>query len=214
MKSRLDIWQSLLADAGERCSVDSTELDFNTVERRVKSEGDQFLTVTLPSFGKDLEMALSEGIIPTHLFRGYTRRMISITVSDGGASNGTKYKRGRWGVPQFLGGFLDLIFTSDWEVTWEEWNTALDVVERSELPDHNFFPPLLRVPENEDEELAMANAIQAVRQLTGAFSKEKALPSAQSIEQAVGSYVDVDKELGEAFNHPFGQWPSWPAFRK
>jgi hypothetical protein len=48
-----------------------------------------FLTITLPSFGKDFQKSLDQGIVDRNSFQGFTWRA---------------------GLPQFLGGFLDLVF--------------------------------------------------------------------------------------------------------
>lgn len=88
MKSLLQLWQTVAQDLGSKCRV-STARDYETVTRRVEHEGLSFLTIVLPSFGKDFVEALSiGGISPTH-FAGFRR--------------GT-------GTPLFLGGFLENVF--------------------------------------------------------------------------------------------------------
>jgi hypothetical protein len=124
---------------------------------------------------------------------------VKVTQPENGS---VRTKKGRWGTPKFLGGFLDQIFHTEWEVTWDEWNTAIHAVTTSRVTDHNFFPPFLRIPQSYEEEVAMANAIQAIRQLTMAFSKEKDMPPQRVIDEAVQSYVDVDEELGGLLSDP------------
>lgn len=196
MKSRSELWCQVLADAGTRCSV-STAADLNTVSGRTKSEGESFFTLTLPRFSKDLETALEDGIIHTRLFRGFARdkSQVQVTLPDGSKQVNTTVG----GIPQFLGGFLDLIFCSQWEVTYDEWEACTHAVQSSRLPHHNFFPPFIRVPKDLEEELRMAEAIQCVRQLTSLFSKEKSLCSDRKVEDAFRAYVDVDKELEQPF---------------
>lgn len=192
MKSRSDLWLQVLADAGTRCSV-STACDANTVASRVKAEGEQFFTVTLPQFSKDLETALEDGVIHTRLFRGFGRdkSRVSVTLPDGQKQPNTVVG----GIPKFLGGFLDLIFDSNWEVTYDEWEAAAHAVATSRLPHHNFFPPIMRIPKDLEEELIMADAIMCVRQLCSLFSKEKSLCSEEKTQAAIEAYVNVDKEL-------------------
>jgi len=79
----------LLSELGDQCQVDTTR-DWLTVERRVEHEGLSFLTITLSDFGKSFEKSLALG----HL---------SSTSFD------SSWKI-RSGVPQFLGGFLGLVF--------------------------------------------------------------------------------------------------------
>jgi len=66
---------------------------------RVQSEGLSFLTITLPTFGKDLEKGLSQGYVGLDQFSGFRRR---------------------GGTPVFLGGFLDLVFERSTGVILDE----------------------------------------------------------------------------------------------
>jgi len=52
-------------------------------------EGESFLTITLPSFGKDFELCLDQGYVGHDQFLGFSRA---------------------GGLPRFLGGFLDQVF--------------------------------------------------------------------------------------------------------
>lgn len=88
MKDLMMLWKQLAEELGEQCGV-STALDVKTVEGRVKSQGWSFMTITLPDFGKDLERALAEQTVSSTSFVGFRRK---------------------GETPQFLGGFLDLIF--------------------------------------------------------------------------------------------------------
>lgn len=89
MKSLMTLWQSVADDLAAQCCT-SAARDFETVSRRVKDEGESFFTITLPSFGKDLEKALDRGFFGDDLCTGF-RRM-------------------RGGLPAFLQGFLLQIF--------------------------------------------------------------------------------------------------------
>jgi len=64
-------------------------MDIKTVQVRSKYEGLSFLTITLPSFGKDFQKSLDQGIVDRNMFQGFSWHA---------------------GLPRFLGGFLDLIF--------------------------------------------------------------------------------------------------------
>lgn len=88
MKSLMLFLQQLLEESGSWCGV-STTRDFETISRRVEHEGLSFLTITLPSFGKDLMKALDNKAVTPTMFVGFD------------------FHRG---LPRFLGGFLELVF--------------------------------------------------------------------------------------------------------
>jgi hypothetical protein len=105
MKSLLLFWREVLVELGTWCRV-STEEDFKTVFLRFEQEGDEFLTITLPEFGKDLERALDQGQVTPDLFVGFKKRQK---------------------LPIFLGGFMELLFN-------RATGQLLDVKEEDELP--------------------------------------------------------------------------------
>lgn len=86
MKSQ-KLLEYMLADAGIRCGVDTTR-DAKCVRERVENEGESFLTISLPDFGKAFLQALDRRSASL-LFAGFR-------------------KKGK--LPVFLGGLLDLIF--------------------------------------------------------------------------------------------------------
>lgn len=88
MKSLTRLWQVLAEDLGQFCCV-STAADYKKLCSRTENEGSSFLTITLPSFSKGLEKALSRGKVDPTDFPGFAWRA---------------------GLPLFLGGFLDRIF--------------------------------------------------------------------------------------------------------
>ena len=88
MKSLMLLWKEIAEESAIRCCT-STTMDLKRVHRRVKHEGISFLTITLPSFGKDFERSLDQGSVDRRLFQGFPWR---------------------GGLPLFLGGFLDLVF--------------------------------------------------------------------------------------------------------
>jgi hypothetical protein len=80
--------KDVLDEMGTWCDT-STCHDYNTIMARVENEGLSFLTISLPNFCSDFERSLDEGRVVRSLFTGF---------------------RWRAGLPQFLGGFLELIF--------------------------------------------------------------------------------------------------------
>jgi len=88
LKSLMLLLQCLFADAERRCNT-STSRDFETVAVRFEAEGESFITITLPAFGKDLQKALSDNAVTPSLFAGFG-------------------KRGK--LPRFLGGLMELVF--------------------------------------------------------------------------------------------------------
>lgn len=202
MKNRSEIWLSVLEDLGSACSV-STHEDALYVRDRVSAEGDSFFTVTLPQFGKDLEMALSAEELSPTLFEGFARRRLNIEVklAVGGAEANVKPKKMAWGVPLFLSGFTRRLFMEPDEVyamirNGESslgmnipWNDLTYPVVTSRPPCY------LLNPSSEEQADGMADAVFAVRQLCALFSKEKAPAPAKAESKAINSYVKVDAEL-------------------
>ena len=88
MKSLFELVQVVAQDMGDLCRV-STARDLETIASRVENEGDSFLTITLPKFGKALEKGLATGQLSPSSIPGF---------------------RFRGGLPVFLRGFLEKIF--------------------------------------------------------------------------------------------------------
>jgi len=88
LKSLMRLLVEVLHDRGTWCNV-STSRDLKRITARVDHEGISFLTITLPNFGADLQKGLSQGYVDRNLFSGFPRK---------------------GELPQFLGGFLDLVF--------------------------------------------------------------------------------------------------------
>ena len=88
MKSLISLWKMIAIDYAIRCCTSATR-DIETVSSRSNAEGMSFLTITLPSFGKDFQKALNDGIIDRNSFHGF---------------------KWRAGLPAFLSGFLDQVF--------------------------------------------------------------------------------------------------------
>jgi len=91
MKSLMCLLREVLLDRGTWCGV-STALDLKKIQSRVEAEGVSFLTITLPTFGKDLERALDQGYVDSQLWKGFQK------------------SRSSGCLPLFLGGFTSLIF--------------------------------------------------------------------------------------------------------
>ncbi len=91
MKSLMSLLQCVLADASAWCCTSAT-YDWKTIERRVEHEGMSFLTITLPQFCSEFERALDRGEIVPSSFPSFRKSK---------------------GLPQFLGGFLELVFDAD-----------------------------------------------------------------------------------------------------
>lgn len=185
MKSRSEVWLSALDELGALCSVDTTR-DAVTLTRRVENEGDAFFKVTLPLFAKDLEKSLADGGIPSRRFLGWSRKRLDVYVtSDHGGRKLKKYSHG--GTPLFLGGFMDIIFSSVLEIDDVIYGDMLN----AEIP-----PMALIRASGDDETIArIASAIWAVRQLCLMYSKEKELCSDDLVEKAIRRYVEHDKSL-------------------
>lgn len=88
MKSPMLLWKSIAQESAIRCRTSAT-MDIKTVQGRYKHEGLSFFTITLPSFGKDFQKSLDQGIVDRNSFQGFSWRA---------------------SLPQFLGGFFDLVF--------------------------------------------------------------------------------------------------------
>jgi hypothetical protein len=91
LKSLTVLWSQLAKEFANRCCTSATK-DIETVLGRVEHEGLSFLTITLPSFGKDFQKSLDQGIVDRNSFQGFSWRA---------------------GLPRFLGGFLDQVFNRD-----------------------------------------------------------------------------------------------------
>jgi len=82
------LWTKLAEESANRCCTSALR-DIKYVSKRVEHEGFSFLTITLPTFGKDIEKCLDRGYVDRDLFKGFPWQA---------------------GLPRFLGGFLDLVF--------------------------------------------------------------------------------------------------------
>jgi len=90
VKSLVELLVSLLQEAGDKCKAPVAR-DIKTVLRRVKDEGESFITITLPEFSKHFERSLADALVAPRAFPAFSR----------GASPG---------FPAFMSGFLRQIF--------------------------------------------------------------------------------------------------------
>jgi hypothetical protein len=72
--------------------------DIKTLSQRIEHEGESFLTICLPNFGKDFERGLDQGFVDCDMFAGFGRHA---------------------GLPRFLGGFLSQVFDRTTGVLFE-----------------------------------------------------------------------------------------------
>lgn len=207
MKSRSEIWFRALEELGAQCSV-STRRDAETLASRVAREGESFLTVTLPRFGKDFERSLSLRSIPEDLFEGFARGKASVEYyNDGKPQPFYKTSSKGLGIPKFLGGFLDLVFTdvnrySTRPISGGSWAGNVCLKTGVYYPGVDAplpYPQLREIPEDVDEKMRYINAIAAVRQLTLMFGKEKEQCSSDRTEAAIAAYEATDQELDDPF---------------
>ena len=89
MKSLTSLWSVLANEFASRCGTSTTK-DIKTVLGRVEHEGMSFLTITLPSFGKDFQFCLDQGLVSPKSFLSFRKTGSSL--------------------PSFLRGFSELVF--------------------------------------------------------------------------------------------------------
>ena len=88
MKSPMQLWIMVAEESATWCGT-SARRDITYVSSRFEHEGFSFLTITLPTFGKDFEKSLDLGYADRNLFQGFPWQA---------------------GLPRLFGGFLDLMF--------------------------------------------------------------------------------------------------------
>ena len=72
MKSLTSLWNVLAYEMARRCST-STTMDSKTVQGRFENEGMSFLTITLPSFGKEFQHSLDQGLVAPKSFLSFRK---------------------------------------------------------------------------------------------------------------------------------------------
>ena len=91
MKSLTTLWIKLAEELASRCCT-STTRDVNTVSGRIEHEGLSFLTITLPTFGKDFQYCLDQGFVVPKAFLPFRKTGSCL--------------------PSFLRGFTEQVFCS------------------------------------------------------------------------------------------------------
>jgi hypothetical protein len=100
MNSLMSLWKVLAMDLASMCCTCAIR-DIKTVTDRYEYEGKSFLTITLPTFSKDLERALDQGSVDRTMFVSFNKHGC---------------------LPRFLGGFTDQIFDRSTGVLLDEPN--------------------------------------------------------------------------------------------
>jgi len=89
MKSLIALWNVLANELASRCSTSTTK-DVNTVLGRTEHEGLSFLTITLPTYGKDFQYCLDQGFVVPKSFLSFRKTGSCL--------------------PSFLRGFMEQVF--------------------------------------------------------------------------------------------------------
>nr|APG77239.1 hypothetical protein [Hubei levi-like virus 1] len=89
LKSLMLFLRKVLEELGDRCGT-STDLDWKTIETRSENEGFSFITITLTNFASDFQKSLDQGYVAPSQFKSFSFS---------------------GGLPRFLGGFLELVFS-------------------------------------------------------------------------------------------------------
>lgn len=72
----LELAACIYSDAVAKCTdVTLNNRDLRTIRLRVENEGISFLTITLPTFGKEFDMSLAAGQIEPGFFRSFKKRL-------------------------------------------------------------------------------------------------------------------------------------------
>ena len=101
MKSLISLWSVLADEMAKRCST-STTMDVKTIQGRGKHEGISFLTITLPTFGKDFQYCLDQGFVVPEAFLPFRKTGSCL--------------------PSFLRGFMEQVFSASTGVLLDEPN--------------------------------------------------------------------------------------------
>jgi len=72
MKSLVLLWRYIADELAMWCRTSTTK-DYKTVLRRTNTESVSYLTITLPTFGKDFERSLDRGFIDSSAFRAFRK---------------------------------------------------------------------------------------------------------------------------------------------
>ena len=155
MKSLIALWNVLANEMAGRCST-STTMDVNTVRGRSEHEGLSFLTITLPTFGKDFQYCLDQGFIVPEAF--------------------PSFKKVGSCLPSFLRGFTERVFSSSTGVLLDEPDVeAIYAIRQLTL----IFSKMLLPCTPERERKAMSDYIQCDMEVSNV---EACLPNSDTDE--------------------------------
>ena len=146
MKSLMELWITLANELAGRCNTSAT-MDIKTVQWRVENEGLSFLTITLPSFGKDFERSLDQGMVSRQDFQGFSWRS---------------------GLPVFLRGFLSCVFDpSSGRLLADPNIDAIQSVRQLSL----IFGKMFMLPTKERESAAMSDFVKCEQEVEVATAR-------------------------------------------
>jgi len=146
MKSLTSLWSVLANDLASRCGTSTTK-DINTVLGRIENEGMSFLTITLPTFGKDFQFCLDQGLIAPKSFLSFRKTGSCL--------------------PSFLRGFTELVFDSGTGILLDDPDIeAIYAVRQLTL----IFSKMLLPCSPERESKAMSEYIQCDKEVNYADS--------------------------------------------
>ena len=146
MKSLTSLWNVLANELAGRCGT-STTMDIKTVQGRIENEGMSFLTITLPTFGKDFQFCLDQGLVAPKSFLSFRKTGSCL--------------------PSFLRGFTELVFDPSTGILLEDPDVeAIYAVRQLTL----IFSKMLLPCTPERERKAMSEYVQCDKEVNYADS--------------------------------------------
>lgn len=202
MKGRSELWRAVHDDLVDKCAATApqsvtdsykTELfrtakyDVKTVVRRANNEGDEFFTLSLPTFGKEFLMALDRGCLLRSDFPGWRRRSY---VSDWSSEYDVT-------GPSFLSWALQIVFAARHTCSAEP--DSLHPCLIGEAWPWRDYPGryTTHVQADDEAEEWAAESVHAILQLSRLYSKEKQLASPARCLAALDQYVTTDGEIAD-----------------
>jgi hypothetical protein len=191
LKSLMVLWKKLAEESASWCHTSAT-LDYKKLERRYEHEGDAFLTITLPQFGKDFERSLELGKVENGLFQGFALA---------------------GGLPRFLGGFLSQVFDRGTGVLLDD--PSIDCILAVRQLTLLFAKILIRLPPEKERD-AMLGFVQVDAEVE---ANDEVLPSdllrdfeRMSLVLWADVCTEVDREIDQGLLRP-GHGPGATAER-
>jgi hypothetical protein len=192
MKSLMLLWQTTAEEYGGLCGI-STLRDFKTVTKRVENEGLSFLTIALPSISVDLQKGLANGKV--------TRDTFFLPFG----------KRRGEGLPQFLGGFLELVFDPSTGIVRDE--PSVDAIQ-AVLHLSKMFGKL-ELPASEERRKASIEGFISCEEEIRRFDASRTAEELSSFGRVASLLwrevlARVDFDLDREFTGPRDVTTSWP----